>query len=89
MLPGRRHTVFEIDLGNPQTFWLNVANIALGVVTLSCFAVVGLGTVIEAFKRSRARLALADENDDHAFAVPGLGLTMADGGSKRPAEEED
>ena len=81
--------MFEVDLSNPQTFWLNVANIALGVVTLSCFAVVGWGAVVEALRRSRARLTLAAETDDHAFAVPGLGLTMADGGSKSPAEEED
>ena len=81
--------MFGIDLGDPKTLWLNIANIALGVVTLLCFAAVGWGAVVEAVRRLRARAAVGVEADDHAFAVPGLGLTMADGGRRFPAGEDD
>jgi hypothetical protein len=78
--------MFGIDLGDPQTMWLNVTNIALGVVTLICFGVVGWGAVTEVVARLRRRWGLALESDDHAFVVPGLGTTMADGGEKLERE---
>jgi hypothetical protein len=33
------------DLIDPNTFWLNVTNVALGTVTLVCCIVVGYGVV--------------------------------------------
>ncbi len=80
--------MFEFDLGDPQTLWLNITNIALGVVTVVCFAIVGWGALTEVVKRLRVRWGLAAEPDDHAFAVPGLGVTMADGGKRTPADDE-
>jgi len=68
---------------NPETFWLNVTNIALGVVTLVCFLAIA-GSVIQAVAvrlRERARVLVAA--DDHSFLVPELGLIMADGGEKQ------
>jgi hypothetical protein len=63
----------------PDTFWLDFTNILLGLVTLLCVAVVGGGVVVELMHRQRvARLA----EDDHAFATPDLGVTMADGGER-------
>jgi hypothetical protein len=68
------------DLSDPNTFWLNVTNIALGVVTLICCVVVGYGVVQEILVRVRKHKA--NEVDDHAILVNGLGLTMADGGER-------
>lgn len=81
--------MFGIDLSDPKTLWLNIANIALGVVTLLCFVAVGWGVLVEAVKRLRARAAVSVQGDGHAFAVPGLGLTMADGGRRFPAGEDE
>jgi hypothetical protein len=64
----------------PDTFWLNFTNIALGLVTLACVLAVVAGVAHELRQRF-ARHALA-EKDDHAFATPSLGVTMADGGER-------
>lgn len=72
----------DMDLGDPRTFWLTVTNIALAAVTLLCFVAVGWGAVVAVLARLRRRWGLGLEPDDHAFATPGLGLTMADGGRK-------
>jgi hypothetical protein len=74
-----------MDFFDPQTVWLNVTNLALGVVTLLCILAVGWGVVSELLARSRKSAPIAD---DHAFAIPGLGWTMADGG-KRLDETDD
>jgi hypothetical protein len=62
------------DWSDPNTFWLNITDIALGAVTLACLAVVVYAALREAFARVKLR------QDSHAFAVPELGMTMADGG---------
>jgi hypothetical protein len=64
----------------PDTFWLNFTNIALGLVTLACVLVIAGGIAREWLSRRERRMALPE--DDHAFATPGLGLTMADGGER-------
>jgi hypothetical protein len=75
------------EVGGPEAFWLNVTNIGLGAVTLVCVLVIGASVVAELVARWQRR---AVEADDHAFAVPGLGLTMADGGERleKPKAEE-
>jgi hypothetical protein len=73
--------VFGTDFFDPQTLWLNVTNLALGVVTLLCIGAVGWGVASELLARARKQVT-APADDDHAFAVPGLGWTMADGGKK-------
>ncbi len=72
------------ELSTPDTFWLDVTNVALGLVTLACVCVVLQGLVGELRFRLRRR---AQVPDDHAFLTPDLGLTMADGGER--VEEED
>jgi hypothetical protein len=68
-----------MDLFNdPETLWLNLTNLGLGLVTIVCLAVVGRAIAVDIIVRARNR-ALA-KADDHAMVVPGLGLTMADGG---------
>jgi len=77
-----------------ETLWLNVMNGALGIVVLICLAVIVGGVIYEFVVRSRRRAKIirtADNNvrellDSHSFEVPGLGLTMADGGE--PIDEK-
>lgn len=84
-------------MNDPSTYWLNVTNIALGVVTLICCVAVAFGVAQELVARRKKRAAmsrldrevadLVSSYDGHAFNVPGLGITMADGGE--PAKKEE
>jgi hypothetical protein len=70
-------------------FWLNVTNIALGVLVILAVALLAYGVVWELIARRR-RHGVPDVNAEmnamlhdqfsHTLAVPELGLTMADGG---------
>lgn len=72
---------------NDETFWLNVTNIALGVVTLAC-VVLFVGVVLqEVVQRVRQHVPVFAKKDDHAFVLPELGLTMADGGERLDKDE--
>ena len=80
--------MFGINWSDPETYWLNVTNAALGVVVLLCVAAVAFGVLQELYSRRKLRTNALDREvkdlmssfDGHAFDVPGLGLTMADGG---------
>jgi hypothetical protein len=61
-----------------ETFWLDLTNAALGLVTLVCVLAIGIGVVQDLVPRLRGWLA--HETDDHSLYTPELGLTMADGG---------
>jgi hypothetical protein len=85
-------------MSDPSTYWLTFTNIALGVVTLVCCGAVALGFLQEfAHRRQKhASLSKLDHEvadlvatfDGHAFNVPGLGVTMADGGEELRKKEE-
>ncbi len=75
-----------MDWATTQTFWLNVTNIALGVICLTCIVLVSGAVVREVLKRAKARGSVMPELDSHTLAVPGLGTTMADGGE--PVDEK-
>jgi hypothetical protein len=79
--------VFGIEFFDPQTVWVNVTNFILGVVTLACIAAVAWGVLVEVAARVRAHARVVVP-DSHSYEVPGLGLTMADGGEKLDEEEE-
>jgi hypothetical protein len=64
-----------------ETLWLDLTNIALGVVTLVCFGVVAAGVLQELLGRLRRSSA---QDDAHVMLSPELGLTMADGGHPIP-----
>jgi hypothetical protein len=68
------------DFNDPNTFWLNVTNIALGLITLICCVAVGRGLYQEIIVRLKKRVQVSA--DDHVFSVTGLGITMADGGER-------
>jgi hypothetical protein len=79
-------------VSDPSTYWLTVTNIVLGLVVLVCSVAVAAGVVQElATRRKKAAAAarldrevadLVTAYGGHAFQVPGLGVTMADGGEK-------
>ena len=70
------------DISDPKMLWLNIANIALGILTLVCWVLVGYRLVQEVLERKRKSKNKPVTSDDHTFLVPGLGVTMADGGER-------
>ena len=75
------------DMGNSETFWLNVTNGVLGLVTLVCLIAFGKVLLSEVVEKVRGRIPVKE--DDHAFALPHLGITMADGGERHKSEDAD
>ena len=86
-------------MNDPSTYWLTITNIALGLVTLICIAAVGIGVVQELAARRKKKAALSrldaevadlvsSFGDGHAFHIPSLGVTMADGGEELGKKEE-
>ena len=86
-------------MSDPSTYWLNVTNIALGLVCLICCIAVGIGILQElaAKRKKSASLSKLDSEvadlvasfgDGHAFHIPSLGATMADGGEELKKNEE-
>lgn len=69
-------------------FWLNVTNITLGVVVLVAVLGVAYAVIAEIVGKRRRALEAAGVDDELAAmlkygrAVPGLGVTMADGGDR-------
>lgn len=70
-------------------FWLNVTNIALGVLVVLSVLLLAYGVVWEVIARRRGHRAsdmnvemnaMLHDQFSHSLAVPELGLTMADGG---------
>jgi hypothetical protein len=91
-------SMFGVSWSDPQTLWLNIINLSLGLVTLVCIAAIGYGVFQDVRERARKRArvraiereadALVSSFGDHAFDMPGLGFTMADGGEplNKPAQ---
>jgi O-antigen/teichoic acid export membrane protein len=80
-------------------FWLNLTNIALGVVVLLAVLVVAYGLVWEFLSRYKKPRTVANLDEElkamlrdefaHSLSVPGLGVTMADGGERdKPLPEQ-
>jgi hypothetical protein len=79
-------------VNDPSTYWLTITNIVLGLVTLICCGAIAVGVVQEIAAKRKKNTAmskldrevsdLVSSYDGHAFHVPGLGLTMADGGEE-------
>jgi hypothetical protein len=87
-------------MSDPSTYWLTFTNAALGVVVLLCCVAVAIGVIQEiAAKRKKAATMnqidreVADLvnsfEDGHAFHLPELGMTMADGGEQVPKNKKE
>jgi hypothetical protein len=75
-------------------FWLNITNITLGVVVVLAVLLVASAVVWEiASRHKKPAVAAVDDRLDNLLPdgrmVPGLGMTMADGGEriKTPPEK--
>ena len=86
-------------MSDPSTYWLTFTNAALGVVVLICCVAVAIGVVQELAAKRKSANALskidrdvadlvASYRDGHAFHLPELGMTMADGGEPIKKQEE-
>lgn len=85
---------------NDWVFWLNVTNITLGVVVFLAVLVVAYALIwdmVSKYKQPREVANVDAELDamlQYGRSVPGLGVTMADGGkrakplSEQPAEKK-
>jgi len=79
--------MFQLDWKDPQTLWLNLTNLALGVITLAAILIVAGGVAWElVWKRRRARdldgldaemQTMLQAGSRHIAPVPELGLTMS------------
>lgn len=82
-------------MNDPSTYWLTVTNIGLGVVVLICCVAVAIGALqeIAAVRKKKAAASGADRElaglfaGGHAFNLPDLGVTMADGGEELRKKE--
>lgn len=77
--------MFGLDWSDPETLWLNVTNVVLGIVTIVALVSVIGAVGVELAGRLKRRFANAV--DYHSHHVPELGLTMADGGE--PVDGKD
>jgi hypothetical protein len=78
-----------VDWTDPETFWLNVTNAGLGLVVLAAVLALigGLGYEAMAWVRNKALKRV--RSDAHVLTVPGLGITMADGGESLDPARRD
>ena len=71
-----------------QILWLNLTNAGLGLATLAGIAALAWAVVRELGERARSRVPSREALDPHIAFVPGLGVTMADGGEKVDEDKE-
>ncbi len=78
-------------MSDPSTYWLTFTNAALGIVVLICCVAVAVGVIQEIVGKRKKASAMSNLDrevnalvssyqDGHAFHLPELGITMADGG---------
>ena len=70
------------EILNSESGWLNLTNILLGVAVLACIVVVAKVIIQDVRVRVAARSRRPIVQDDHAFTLSSLGITMADGGER-------
>ena len=74
------------DPSNPDAFWLDVTNAALGVFCAICLVAIAWGVWQDLMVRRRQRSIHVVHDDPHAHFDPQLGASMADGG--RPVDRD-
>lgn len=82
-------------MNDPSTYWLTFTNIGLGVVVFICCLAVAIGVLqeIAAVRKKKAAASAIDRElaglyaGGHAFNLPNLGVTMADGGEQLRKKE--
>ncbi|HWC00890.1 MAG TPA: hypothetical protein VG672_29490 [Bryobacteraceae bacterium] len=80
----------QVNWGDPQTFWLNVTNTALGLIVVVCCLVVAAGIIRELAERRHKRARAAADLDRELHDLVNsyqIGMTMADGGEPLPPKD--
>jgi hypothetical protein len=78
--------MFGADWSDPQTLWLNLTNLVLGLFTLGALATMVVAIVRELFAKRRKTAevsvpsAARRPGAGRLFLLPDVGVTMADGG---------
>jgi hypothetical protein len=88
-------TMYLFDSRDSEMVWLNITNIALGLVVVAAIGLLISSTVYQLARDwwGRRRLGTKDvtellaEAGPHAYVDPSLGLTMADGGEPDKRKE--
>ena len=80
-------------------FWLNLTNIALGIVVVLAVLVTAYGLAWELVSKRKKLRGLANLDEElkvmmqgdfaHGLSVPELGMTMADGGAPAKPQSEE
>jgi hypothetical protein len=78
-----------LNWSDPNTYWLNITDIVLGIVTLASVAFVAQAAFREAYARLADRVTARMREDSHTLTLPELGLTMADGGEPVKSQKDD
>ena len=85
-------------MNHDWSFWLMMTNLALALVVLLAVLIVLVAVAwgFMAERRKAAKVSSIDEElsemlraESHRFAVPELGLTMADGGEELQPQEKE
>ncbi|MCX6145203.1 MAG: hypothetical protein NTZ35_18520 [Ignavibacteriales bacterium] len=66
----------------PDVFWLIVANLLLGLITLSCFAFLAVSVIKDLRLRSRQKREVARIPEDHLSGLKDLGITILSEGQE-------
>lgn len=70
---------------DPQTLWLNLTNLGLGIATIIAIAAVAYIVVREIVaERKKVTAPNAGQMSPHVYFERDLGFTMADGGEPEP-----
>lgn len=85
-------------MSDASTYWLTFMNVGLGIVTVLCCGALAVGILQEVAARRKRRATMAALDTEmsglvanyggHAFHVPSLGVTMADGGDPLAQKKE-
>ena len=62
----------------PDTFWLIIANLLLGLVILSCFALLAVSVIKDLRLRSKRKREEALVPDGYLSGLKDLGITLLD-----------
>ena len=83
--PAAKARIAMFNANTPEELWLLITNVVLMILVIITFTVICAGIIAQLFGAKSVARA-----DAHAFRVPGLGMTMADGGEDvKDAEKKD